>query len=194
MVAEYGGRVFLTSASPFLDILGFSSFVRKAQRSGAKENELESLLYRIRKTVEVLDDSRPRLGSWDVSWEASSGTMFISDTVIFYHHATPAALRLLVRQCAHFSNMVLTNGFLTRGAIATGPIWEAGGGGSFNVNIIGSGYMEAYALHLRMRYPQIAIHSGTMKKFWDRRWTGKSDSELGHYIAMVDNTSVMKNE
>jgi len=142
--------MFEQRAVAFLDILGFSEFLRQAETTPQKKNEFDVLKHLI--------DSHIRWNNEHLAPTVPDAVkpkyIFISDSIVLSAPLSEQGFDGLVvvsQTCIDLSHKLLEKGFLLKGGISVGSVWQEPG------NIFGSAYIEAYLLHEKARGPTIEL-------------------------------------
>jgi hypothetical protein len=172
---KYDPRMFERRHVAFLDVLGFREFVRRAETSVTARRKLWQIMNRLARLVNQLTSSERGLTKlqedsyeqtqrkWARQGAHRTGTLLVSDSIILTIKADRLGLHLLVRQCAHIINTLLESGFLTRGAITTGPIWYQD---QPYVNVVGSAFIEAYLMEKgAAKHPRVVLADQVASKY-----------------------------
>jgi hypothetical protein len=172
MIAPFENR-----AVAYLDVLGFSAAVRKAEVR-------PDLLVDFVGLVSVIE-SHARFDNSTLSPALTPQThpryLFVSDTLII---TTPMGssqydgLDALVVKTTQIALKVMRAGHLLRGVINIGSVWHT------ETNIFGSGYMEAAALEKEVNAPRVLLTSAAQ-----RLW--KSPGRLAPNMCLDDSNNTI---
>lgn len=151
----------------FVDVLGFSSLVKRAEAEDGVtlETILESLeTMKAQKVSKWIIENGPELCSKSKSLEKNLDYVVtqVSDSIVISCEATPVGAINLVNHCIQMVFKALLCNLLCRGFITVGSVYHSG------KNVIGSAYMRA------------AEKEKTVKVF------AKSDSEFGTPFVEID--------
>jgi hypothetical protein len=164
---------FKDCAVAFIDLLGFSSLVTKATKSGGKSlDELE-------RVVNLLDEVMPALDSTvssTVPPEAIPKHLYFSDSIILsaplmqrFDGREYFGMRQVVMRSIQLTHIVLKAGYLLRGAIDAGSVWHSEDG----LNIVGTAFMNAYAAEKKADSPRIVLCDNAAE-IWRRDSLGQN--------------------
>jgi hypothetical protein len=144
---------FEDRAVAFIDVLGFRSLVQAADQRENKHTELETL-------IELLETAVPNLdGTVDhtVPNDLIPKHIYISDSIILSAPLTSSqipgyrGLSILVMRIIQISHLLLSRGYLLRGGISVGSVWQT------DSNIVGPAYQEAYQIETRTLAPRVEL-------------------------------------
>jgi len=154
---------FKERAVAFIDVLGFKSIAAATGQGDGKHTELEELIQLLKSTVPNLD------GTVDPSIHKSliPKHICISDSIILSAPLTSRkmssyrGLSVLVMRVIQISHTLLDRGYLIRGGISVGPVWQT------HSNIVGPAYQEAYQIETKTIVPRVEL-SQSAKELWSR--------------------------
>lgn len=152
----------------FIDILGFSELVRsfsehqecgncqkcavclgtEKQRSEARAGKIEALVSVLRSALRITSEDAEyvNLIATDIQTSCFSDCIFISG------RSDPVDLHYVLEITARVCRSLLSHGYMTRGAVAAGPLYHSGG------VVMGQGLITAYDLERKYaNYPRILI-------------------------------------
>lgn len=135
----------------FLDILGFSVLVKKAEQDHGTEIQLGQLVDTLERRVKYEKTATTHPA---VSEGLSPKWIFISDSIVISSLndlGDDRDLAAVALKTIEVANQLLTMGYLIRGGISRGKVWQRDG------NIIGSAYMEAYKMECCTKQPRIQL-------------------------------------
>lgn len=135
----------------FLDILGFSVLVEKAEQDPAKEAQLRQLVDTLERRVQFEKTATTHPA---VSEGLSPKWIFISDSIVISSlndHGDDRDLAAVALKTIEVANQLLSMGYLIRGGISRGKVWQRDG------NIFGSAYMEAYKMEGQAKQPRVQL-------------------------------------
>lgn len=163
---------FSKSVVAFIDVLGFSSMVRKAEHSEEELRKLEELISILKDSVDILNRGSKKLNV------KAPDYIYISDTIILHMKideneisASEVLERVIIR-CIQLALLIMKMGYFVRGGVAMGKSWR-----DIN-NIVGSAYMEAYNIESKAaEYPCVML-SDKASKIW-AKVVGKRKKEGG---------------
>jgi hypothetical protein len=172
---KYDPRMFERRHVAFLDILGFSALVRTAEKSVVARRRLGQVMARVPSLIGSLtspqqgfaalagDSYEETQRKWARQGAHRTEALLVSDSIVLTIKADRLGLHLLVRECAHIINILLENGFLTRGAITTGSCWYQD---SPYVNVVGSAFIEAYLMERDVaKHPRVILAAPVASKY-----------------------------
>ena len=136
---------FESRAVAYLDILGFSAFIREAERP---ETEQRRQLIDLEKTL------RREIKAKGFHPKFKPTCTFISDSIICSARVGDGDCGGLVgvtMKTIQIAHRLLQMGFLLRGGIAIGPVSHD------SHNIYGTGYMDAHATEQKVRDPKVLL-------------------------------------
>ena len=151
---------FTPHAIAFVDILGFKSFVKKAEAPDTGET-----LEKLRK---LFEEVIPKTSVFDgFSSYVPVHCLSVSDSIViasshqdndgnFDGYSSVVAVSI---KCIQIAHALLDLGLLVKGAITVGPVYmihESAQNGRMS-NILGSGYMDAYKLEQETKEPIIRL-------------------------------------
>ena len=135
----------------FLDVLGFSVLVKEAEQDTAKEPQLRQLIETLERRVQYEKSATIHPA---VSEGLSPKWIFISDSIVISSlndQGDDRDLAAIALKTIQVSNQLLTMGYLIRGGISRGKVWQRDG------NIFGSAYMEAYRMEGQANHPRVQL-------------------------------------
>ena len=136
---------FENRAVAYLDILGFSAFVKQAERPETKEQ---------RQLGELEETIRSEIRGDGFHSRLKPTCTFVSDSIICSARVGDGGCDGLVGvtiKAIQIAHRLLHMEFLLRGGIAIGPVSHD------SHNIYGSGYMDAYATEQKARDPKVLL-------------------------------------
>lgn len=152
---------FEDRAVAFIDVLGFRNIVHAAGQGGSAHTELETL-------IELLETAVPNLdGTVDhkVPKDLIPKHIYVSDSIILSAPLTSPqvhsyrGLSVLVMRVIQISHLLLSKGYLLRGGISVGSVWQT------DSNIVGPAYQEAYQIETKTLAPRVEL-SPDAKSYW----------------------------
>jgi hypothetical protein len=147
---EYSERYFA-----FIDILGFSSLVRKSEHSPLEAEKLVAIMKRIN---DRWSDSalQPTHGILGEDFKVQS----FSDCTVMSEAASAKGLQYLLMMVTQFAVDLLGNGFLLRGGIAKGALHHS------QYAVFGPAFLRAYDLERNIaEFPRIVVDQLTHEDF-----------------------------
>lgn len=159
---------FEERAVAFVDVLGFTQLVLKAESSEDDRKELGDLVNNLKNAVEELD----KHVSQKIPPHLLPKHLYISDCIILSapikdpNEPWYNGFEIVVMRCIQLAHLFLNKGFLLNGGVAIGNVWHE------TNNIIGSGYQEAYKLTCRKDIGPRIILSKKASKIWEEEHQG----------------------
>jgi hypothetical protein len=155
--------MFQPHAVAFLDVLGFKELIYQAEKDASKRFPFFNIF--------TMLDSHARFDNDKIDKSVPEGIkpfyIFISDSIIIsvpLQHPKASGgnydgLSIVVAKSIQIAHKALQSGFILRGGISVGPVWQ------LEKNIYGSGYIEAYLTETKAKDPKLLL-SGDAKKHW----------------------------
>jgi hypothetical protein len=166
MLSFHSKDMFQLHAVAFLDVLGFKELIRIAEKDASRRDPFFNIY--------TMLDSHARFDNAEVDASVPDGVkpfyIFISDSIIISVPLTypkPGGgvaydgLGIVVAKSIQIAHKALLSGFLLRGGISVGPVWQA------DRNIYGSGYMDAYLAETRANDPKLLL-TPVAKEHWEK--------------------------
>ena len=150
---------FEERAVAFIDVLGFSSLVKKAVIENSKREQLQFL-------VSLLEDVIPILGEGvepTVPKHLVPKHIYISDSIILSAPINDQAMKhysgleIVVMRAIQLTHRFLEAGYLLRGGISVGKVWHG------ESNIVGPAYEEAYEIQDTVCKPCILLSESALR-------------------------------
>ena len=149
---------FEERAVAFLDVLGFSNLVSRAQTMPPDLKTLQGLRAVLDSHVQL--DNRTLAPS--VPKNVAPKYIFISDSIIIsspLRQGDYSGLAVVAVKTIQIAQKLLRSGHLLRGGISVGPVWHD------ETNIFGTGYIEAFKTEQAADHPHVVL-SESAGKAW----------------------------
>jgi hypothetical protein len=149
MVHQYDERYVA-----FIDILGFSSLVKRADADSSLLERLTSVLEEVSKMYSTIGPSMDTLDANDPQslWRNMFRMSTFSDNILISTNTNPIGLGLITMLSASMCNRLLHQGIFTRGAISKEKLIHS------DAIVLGAGLIKAYKLEKTAAiYPRILI-------------------------------------
>ena len=154
---------FKKRAVAFIDVLGFKSTVDHATKDSNNLAELEKLIELLSKAVPSLNGTVDA----NVPVDLIPKHIYISDCIILSAPLTSEktvtykGLSILVMRVIQLTHILLSNGYLIRGGISVGDVWQT------ESNIIGTAYQEAYSIENKIIVPCVSLSNSAID-YWNK--------------------------
>jgi hypothetical protein len=164
--------IFENYAVAFLDILGFTDFIVKAEDPNSKEfKEFTTLQDVIKSALEFTrnDAQKQHLFPEDVELKCIyiSDSFILSAPVRSQNYPGFSGLVAVSIKAIQLAHQLLKMGFLIRGGVAVGNVYRT------DSNIFGTGYQDAYKTQCELaRHPRIILHKGAEVELKNGRHLG----------------------
>lgn len=130
----------------FLDLMGFSDFVRQSSRNGDLVGILETLLTELKSFGVNSQDKKLGIGAW------TTETTSFSDCIVISEHLPACDIRHFLERIGRFQRIMVYRKLPVRGAITVGKLLH-------QENLVfGPALVRAYELESRVaKYPRVII-------------------------------------
>jgi hypothetical protein len=146
---------FQDRAVAFIDVLGFKSLVNNAVADSKSRDALDILVGILGAVVPYLDSGVAKTMPQDLIPKH----LYVSDCVVLsaplstpnIAYANYSGLEILVMRVIQITQLLFDFGYLVRGGIAIGPLWQ------IDSNVVGPAYQEALGLEKVAGTPRVIL-------------------------------------